>query len=591
MSTDDPQASPSPDRGADLPVQEEVDSGVYELADDEESIEASSTPEPEVSSKDDQQSDGSAKLKKQEPPPRPRARATPEGRTPRRTWLEVLVLIGLLSTASVLFLLRLDDRGATQDEQREADRAWAMLQASRQTVAVSGRFDLRWLDLSGSEGQRHETAPGHVWVQAAALAMWVKVQQASVAAGVESADEQTADESALTPDAHERVVVLRLASVGAMLIVLAAAYWATLSLGGQLPAVLAGLVFIAMPGSVWFARAGTGEAITLAWVILSVASMLWAMRPLRPAGGALRQALGWAVAGVALGATLLCGGVSASAAVLVPVVLILVLVPRRLGHVMGLVATVCVAVLLCMPWVIHSIDHGTSSWWHWLWPGKPGETWEMAGLTDPSVIVFGLLSLGPWLLWIFAMLMQPTSASAVVRGARRRLILGWVWWVAALAGMIVLIGSAAGAWQLSLAPASAVMVGLLMGHFHDLSTQGRHARLWRWSRWPMALLILLGSVALPALAHAQGQLVEAELLSMPLLADMHATYWALTGAVLMVLALAGARFAYSHYVARATGMWAAWCVVAMLSVIWPLADTPPINAPQVAAAPTTDLQP
>ncbi|MEX2387966.1 MAG: hypothetical protein WD534_08810, partial [Phycisphaeraceae bacterium] len=162
--------------------------------------------------------------------------------------------------------------------------------------------------------------------------------------------------------ADERLMHARLASLVLALLTILAVFWAAMSIGGLLPATLAGLVAGSLPVLMFHGRLASDHLAPAALATLAVAAAIWALRPLRPANHLVRQGLGWMLCGLLLGLATLTGGLPATAAALLPLVLILILCPNRLSHGLGLVAALFIAGLVTTPWALYVHEQDPDVW-------------------------------------------------------------------------------------------------------------------------------------------------------------------------------------------------------------------------------------
>ena len=197
---------------------------------------------------------------------------------------------------------------------------------------------------------------------------------------------------------------------------------------------------------------------------------------------------------------------------------------------------------------------------------------------------------GIWLIWLIPAVTQPFSTST--GAARRRLLLGWTWLVTA-AGLVALApGPTSLATTLTVVAPASVCIGLIIQQFHDLSAEGRHARLWLVCRWiTIAFMGLLG-IGLPLLGYLIG--IRSELVQMlpdlrsPLLLAMHWSYYAGTAAALLLATGLAVRFALGHHPGRTVACLALWLLTLFTLAAIPLARGSLLSipaAPQMSEAP------
>jgi 4-amino-4-deoxy-L-arabinose transferase-like glycosyltransferase len=397
-----------------------------------------------------------------------------------------------------------------------------------------------------------QEAPGLSWLHMLAIELF--------------GDEQLSSE--------EVIYQARVVSAVMGLVTVAAVFWAGMSIGGWVTATLAALICLSCPLLVQQSRLAVADVPGLAWAILSLAAALWATRPLRPVASLTRQALGWTLCGLGLGLALLTLGPAALPLVVGPLLMILLLCPHRIGHLMGLVASILIAALMIMPWLAYVQQHDGQIWRQWLGEVQP------LGWSDPARLgrlggerlVAIAAAVVPWTLWLIGGLLQPFSTSS--QGSRQRMFVGWVWFITV--GMLLLLSPEDGHNMSMIAaiPAGAVLMGQLFRQWADLSAEGRHARLWRILRWPQVVLVVAGSALVPAALYGQPLLLERGWLSDPVLANSSVVFATGLGVVLLALALLGLRAAMKGYPAKALVCWALWVACATAVVMIPLSRGP-----------------
>ena len=377
----------------------------------------------------------------------------------------------------------------------------------------------------------------------------------------------------------------RLGALCMALLFVAAVFWAGYSIGGLPVGSIGALIAMTMPLLLGFGRHANPHIVAATWSALSIAGALWAMRPLRTAPSLIRQLLGWIVCGVGLGLATLSLGPTAIPATLLCTVVLAMLCPRRIGHIMGLLASTALAVLLLMPWAMHVHGHDPDAWQQWLNRLSPdfgqagfGEIMKRAGW---RISLAATLS-GLWLIWLIPALTQPFSTST--GKARRRLLLGWGWLVTA---MLLVAFAPAHAGQsvfpgllLVVAPAS-VAIALIIQQFHDLSAEGRHARLWLLGRWLTCGSMLILAIALPLLGYLinhQGDWVQwLPDLERSVLASMHWSFYAGAAAALLLASVLATRFAIHNHPGRTIASLAVWLLIFYGLAAIPLSRSEQLN--------------
>ncbi len=370
---------------------------------------------------------------------------------------------------------------------------------------------------------------------------------------------------------------MRLVTAAFGLLTIAAVFWAGFSVGGLKTASFAALTLLACPVLILAARAGSPDMPLVGLETLAVASAMWALRPLRPSPSLPRQAIGWIICGLALGMAVLTGGVTATPVILLPILVISIMCPNRISHLLGLVASTFIAALMVMPWALYVHGQDMHIWEQWvsgLWPAS------MASPTTFGRVVYdrGLLALVmvmPWTLWLIGSLIQPFSASS--SGVRRRVFIGWAWFLCVLFLVVTGPGSEGLAGLLPILPPAAILIGQCLRLFSDLSAEARHTRTWRITRWPHLALLATASVALPAGMFFQTTLVEHGYLNQTIVAPMPWYFWLGLSVSLVLITVMSTRFALRHYPGKAMVCWSLWAVVLMSVILIPLSRGPLMN--------------
>jgi len=362
---------------------------------------------------------------------------------------------------------------------------------------------------------------------------------------------------------------VRLVSVAMGMLMLGSVFWIGMSVGGRTVATFAALMCLANPIFVIHARMAAPPIFQAAFTALAIAAALWAVRPFKPASSVERQFIGWVTCGLATGAAVLSIGPLAAIDVALPIVVILCLCPGRFSHTLGLLAALLIATLMVIPWFMHAHEQDTNAWQVWadqvlaLRSQTMGQTFEQAKWRTLALLV-GLL---PWTIWIFAGVAQPFSASS--GGSRRRMFLGWTWAVIAALVLTLRPGSARGGQILTILPAAAVLIGLLFDLYTSLASEGRYPRIWRLTRWPHLLLMVLLSAGVPAVLYLQPALISRGWLQTPL-AMQPAAWMALAMAIaLLGIVFLSIRTCYNHFPGKSMVLWAVWTLgVVIVATLW-----------------------
>ncbi|MFN3165831.1 MAG: ArnT family glycosyltransferase [Phycisphaeraceae bacterium] len=501
---------------------------------------------------------------KPEPAERLARTTTPKPR--RDVGLAWLVVLGLVVLAAAPLLIDLN-QPALWSEQEALAFAISTETHTRKTPVTDAQTSLDAWTPVYEGASRWDIAPGGVWLH---QVMYTGLDATG-----------SADEAGV----RQRMLLrARLGSVLMALLFVAAVFWIGHSLGGVSTGALSAAVAMTLPLVIGFGRSATPDAAALAWSTLSIAGALWAMRPLRASPALTRQLIGWLVCGAALGLAALTAGPRAVPTTLLCTVVLAMLCPRRVGHVMGLIGSTAIAALFVTPWALHVHDHDPNVWQMWVNELTPDvaevgvvQVLHRAGWRlSMSATLAGL-----WLVWLIPAVAQPFSTST--GKARRKLMLGWAWLVTSA----VLVALAPGPTRLAtllvtVAPAS-VSIGLVMQQFHDLSAEGRHARLWLVCRWIAAGSMLVLAVGLPTLAYLlsyRPDLLHAlPELKRPLLLPMELAYY--IGAAVALLLASGlfVRFAVGHHAGRTVACLALWLLTVFTLGIIPIARGPLLNSP------------
>ena len=376
-----------------------------------------------------------------------------------------------------------------------------------------------------------------------------------------------------SPSVERMILLGRLVSVCVALLALSALYWIGYSIGGLPAAFFATVVCLSDPVFIYEARSASPVMPALAFATLAIAAALWAIRPLRPSPSLFRQGLGWIISGFALGMAMLMDSATMAVPVVLSILVVLLLSPRRISHTMGLIAAVFIGLLLVTPWLVYAHENDPVVWWQWLERFEPlegslGDIGRLVGWRMAMVLAVAL----PWTIWLVVALVQPFSTSST--GQRRRLFLSWSWFVTVGVLALALPGADDLAVLAILLPAGAMLIGQLFTQFAALSAEGRHVRLWRVLRWAQIAAMLVASIALSGAMIYGPTLVADGYLDMPITTPMHWTYAAGMGLVLVLLVGLSIRSAAKHYPGQTLVIWAAWTIAAMVMLSPPVARGP-----------------
>ncbi|MEM9415828.1 MAG: phospholipid carrier-dependent glycosyltransferase [Planctomycetota bacterium] len=479
-----------------------------------------------------------------------------------------LVLLGLLFAAAIPLLIDLSRPGQfTHDEQRAVGTAIETFQRKQDFKASNEALE-PWVPVDLGR-LRYDQPPGTTWLHVVAISL---------------GQSQPLNPSAKT-DVRRATVIMALLLIGSV-------FWAGHNIGGLLTGVLSALIAMTMPALLFFGRIAVPDVPIAAWSALAMAAALWAMRPLRRNPSLLRQFLGWLICGTALGAVMLTGGPIAVPVAAVPILVIAMLCPYRVGHTLGLLAAVAVAALVVTPWAIYVHESTPDGWQRWLSTLSPG-TGGNSLLDYAATVLWRTLAMtvltGVWIVWVVPACLLAFSPST--GEPRRRLLLGTAWMIAAGGLLAFAPGPARYGTLLGIIAPASLALGQLMRHFHNLSAEGRHTHLWSSCKWVAIGLTALLSITLPIFAWLERDLPSSWpwpfATGTPLFAAMHVGYWIGLAAVLGLLAALAARFAIANHPGRAVAAWAGWTLAAAAVLAVPLARGPALNTPATATLPAT----
>ncbi|MEM9251615.1 MAG: hypothetical protein AAGB29_04625 [Planctomycetota bacterium] len=347
----------------------------------------------------------------------------------------------------------------------------------------------------------------------------------------------------------------------------ATAMWIGWSLGGARSGWFAGLIALALPGLAALGRAPHPASLTVLATACATASAMWAVRPMRPAPGLGRQALGWALCGLSGGVAVLAGGVLGAWAVAWAVGVAIALSPGRIGHGLGMIAAGLVAALIALPWTltIAVVDPALVTRW---WSGElAGLTalggdwpWHDAASWATGVLRWAALLTLPWTVWAAVALVQPFSTSSgAVRG---RLLVMVAVLLGLWGGLVLLPGAVSIRLALTLTPL-AVLLGMTFDRYVAESEEGRLPRLWRVGALAHGLLLPAASVGLMAYALSEPWLAQRDLITEAWLRPMPLWRWWVTGGLLLTVAVVALVEAWAGRVRRAVLLWVCWVVSAL----------------------------
>ena len=390
-----------------------------------------------------------------------------------------------------------------------------------------------------------------------------------------------------------QALVLRGRLLAAMmaLITVVAVFWAGYSIGGTKTAVFATLICIANPIFIYHARVASNAMLHSGWAMMSIAAALWAIRPLRPTPSVERQFIGWVTCGLMFGLAMLTSGFITIGTVAAPILLILIMCPHRISHLLGLLAALLIALLMCLPWAIYAYDNDanvTTIWFNQMIPAEPVTLEAMWGQATARGIVL-LIALAPWTLWLIGAIVQPFS-TAQSSSTRMRLFIGLGW--LAFVSLLLLTAPRTGQLKdlLPALPVFAVAVGQLFSYYDNRAAEGRFIRFWRFLRWPQLAIVMFLSITVPICLYRQELLIEQGWIDQVISRNIGLTLAIALGSVMLILSALSMRWAMKHFPGRALACWSFWTVAMLTVIAIPLTESPITqNASRGYAKQITDI--
>lgn len=360
-----------------------------------------------------------------------------------------------------------------------------------------------------------------------------------------------------TADTDMLIWRARLMSVVLGILTLISTYWAGMSIGGVRVARLATMALGTTLLFIYQMRFATPDSHLLGWVTLSIAAGLWAMRPLKPINWVGRRVSGWLIAGVALGAAVMTTGWMATLFVLPPLLAAILLTPmRRVGNTIGLVFAIILGLITAAPWYLYVSDQVPEA--TRMLFGQVSRPEALFLLTWSHGRVVAMLS--PWQIWLIGALCQPFIRADHKR--RRQLLIAWFWFM-----LIFIVFSIPAArhprYFVPLLPAAGLMVGQLWAYHAHLASQRQVDPGVNLLRVPHWVLIILASIAGPALVALQPWLIEQGYLEH---VELPGATWPFAlglGGALLAIALLGARWHFKWRPRLAAYATVAWMLVAV----------------------------
>lgn len=486
-----------------------------------------------------------------------RASSPPSGVTDQPAlWLLLLLCLALMLP---LMLVELHRNDVTHPGEARALVQARELHDQLALLDTNGILQLEpWVPLYN--GHRQYTAhPGLDWIYATGIGL---------------------HEHLIGPVGPQRLILIgRCTSALFAGMVIVGVFWAGRCIGGNYTAAFAALLCLSTPILIYHGRLATAEMPSIGFSTLAVASALWAIRPLKPAPSVWRQALGWGFSGLCLAGALLVAGPIAWLTVGLPMLMMIVLCPGRIGHVLGLIATLLTGFVLVLPWTLFVYDRQPTAWLAWIEPLIPSLWQDPLGFVMEISVRLGLvmLLLLPWTLWLLGGLGQPFSPSS--KGARVRMFLGWIWFAPLTLLLVSLPKGDEPAFLLPLIPAAAVLIGQTFSQFVELAAQGRYAKTWRRLCWMHLFLLVAASVIIPLLIQTQSPPVEAYFAPMG---------WTLVVGLIVILwtiLLLGLRTMLGDYPGKSLSLWAGWSMILLFTLLIPFNRGPLAHQPLRYAMP------
>lgn len=369
-----------------------------------------------------------------------------------------------------------------------------------------------------------------------------------------------------SPQTTDQLVgVARLTSACLSLLTLVAIFWAGRSLVDTRTGHYATLACFSAILFPYFALQATPSAPLACWVMLSIATALWAIRPFRPPTYLFRQALGWTLCGLTLALALLTAGPPALLYAILPIFLLLLLCPNRLSHFLGLVAALTIATLVVLPWVIRVQTQTPGAWTLWLHELTPQPMTSPRQLAGPAARL--ATATLPWTLLFAGALASLFVARDV---ARTRLFVGCIWLVVTASALLFLSANQHPEHLAVLALVTGVVIGQLAGFYHDCVSEGRKPPLWKalsWTHWTCALIVSLLITAMPLFGQRLWAWVPADLGDLLDSPGGDWIYWLPFGGILLLLCALALLWMTRDRPGRAFVNLSLWAVVAMFALL------------------------
>jgi|GEM_PF-6641802 len=350
--------------------------------------------------------------------------------------------------------------------------------------------------------------------------------------------------------------------------------WAGFCVGRLVTGALALIVAATCPAVIWHSSFATNDAAKLACLGFTAATGVWAMRPLRPNPILLRQIAGWLGCGFGLGLSVLVGGPPLGLLALILVLVPLLICPSRVSHTIGLIAAVALAGLCMVPWLltIYSLSEASGQAWLRTWIPDWQAVARSAGQAFGEGLWMGALLMAPWVLWLIAAMGQAASSSS--RELRGRVLIGVGWfWGSLLVTGLTTPDQTPSERTVLVWPAIALLIAQGFRRFNELSSEGRHARLWLLLRWVHMPAMLAGAALLGVVCYQPDWFLAIYPIANEWIKPTHIGH-AIAGAVMALLvATIAARYVTGNHPGRMLAAYAAYLYIAMIVLAGPVSHS------------------
>ncbi len=364
-------------------------------------------------------------------------------------------------------------------------------------------------------------------------------------------DPETAEDATLAKRA-------RWISALMMMLGLASTFWAGMSIGGRTVAVMATLALGTTLLLVHQGRLASSDAPMFGLTALSIASGLWAMRPLKESNWTSRRVSGWLVCACALAGAILTRGPVAFIFVLPPLVAVIVLTPQRwLGNLIGLLFAAALSLIFVAPWYLYVMNELKGGWGRLSEQAVAPNELFVLSLSHRRLIAL----LSPWQIWLVAALFQPFLRAENQRH-RRQLLIAWVWFV-----LIIVAFSIPAAneprYLVPMLPAMGLLVGQMWAFHIRLASQRVDDPGVNFLRVPHWMLLGFASIVGPAFIALQPWMIEHGYLERVEVAGIGWLWAWVIGVLLLLIVVLGARWHFKWHPRFAAYATVGWMFVAI----------------------------